>query len=201
MVGLAAYFTISTLMALLLWQMDTFLLWVIGYIGFGSYLPLAVAAWIAYAVSKTWAAKGKPKPNVFAVYSGVTGSFLLSALAFGIIAFNMSKPGESWGYGFITLFFIVPMLFVECLVTTISAVAGSKEKQQNVPSYSAYVNPPYGNAPYNNAPYGNMQSGMPYGGYPGGNYPPNYPNGGYPSSNYPYNNYQNNDPNNRFGGQ
>ena len=201
MAGLAAYFTVSAFMALFLWLMDTFLLWVIGYIGFGIYLPLAVAAWIAYAVSKIWAAKGKPKPNVFAIYSGVTGSFLMSAVVFGIIAYNARNSGESWGYGFMTLFLIVPTLFMECLVTTICAVA--RKKQPPVQSYGAYVNPQF------NAPYGNMQGGMPYGnapynypnnyqgGYPNGNYPPNYPNGNYPpnypNGNYPNNNFQNND--------
>ena len=195
MAGLAAYFTISAFMALFLWLMDTFLLWVIGYIGVGIYLPLAVAAWISYAVSKAWAAKGKPKPNVFAIYSGVTGSFLMSAFVFGIIAYNARSSGESWGYGFMTLFLIVPTLFMECLVTTICAV--TRKKQQPVQSYGAYVNPPF------NAPYGNMQGGMPYGnapynypnnyqgGYPNGNYPPNYPNGNYPP-NYPNGNYPNN---------
>ena len=201
MAGLAAYFTISAFMALFLWMMDTWLLWVIGYIGFGMFLPLAVAAWISYAVSKAWAAKGKPKPNIMAIYSGVTGSFFVASLAFGIITFNGAKPGESWGYGFMLLFFIVPVLFMECLVTTICAV--TRKKQPPVQSYGAYVNPPF------NAPYGNMQGGMPYGnapynypnnyqgGYPNGNYPynnypPNYPNN-YPNGNYPDNNFQNND--------
>lgn len=187
MAGLAAYFTISALMALFLWMMDTWLLWVVGYIGFGMFLPLAVASWISLVVSRKWADKGKPKPNVFAIYSGVTGSFLLAALTYGIIIYNTDiGTAEERGYSIITLFILVPILFMECLVTTICAVA--RKKQPPVQSYGAYVNPPF------NAPYGNMQGGMPYGNAPY-NYPNNY-QGGYPNGNYPYNNYPPNYPNN-----
>ena len=202
MAGLAAYFTISAFMALFLWLMDTFLLWVIGYIGFGMFLPLAVASWISYAVSKAWAAKGKPKPNFMAIYSGVTGSFLLAALTYGIIIYNTDiGTAEERGYSIITLFILVPILFMECLVTTICAV--TRKKQPPVQSYGAYVNPqfnaPYGNMqggmPYGNAPYNypnNYQGGYPNGNYPYNNYPPNYPNNNYPNGNYPDNNFQNN---------
>ena len=156
MAGLAAYFTISALMALFLWMMDTWLLWVVGYIGFGMFLPLAVASWISLVVSRKWADKGKPKPNFMAIYSGVTGSFLLAALTYGIIIYNTDiGTAEERGYSIITLFILVPILFMECLVTTICAV--TRKKQQPVQSYGAYVNPQF------NAPYGNMQGGMPYG--------------------------------------
>lgn len=196
--GLSIYFTISAVMAFFLWMMDTWLLWVVGYIGFGMFLPLAVASWISLVVSRKWADKGKPKPNFMAIYSGVTGSFLLAALTYGIIIYNTDiGTAEERGYSIITLFILVPILFMECLITTICAVAMKKSKQMPY-NYGAYVNP-QGSMPYPNAPYGNMQGGAPYGNYQGGNAPyadPRYNNyqgsqGGYP----------NNDQNNNYNGR
>ena len=196
--GLSIYFTISAVMAFFLWMMDTWLLWVVGYIGFGMFLPLAVASWISLVVSRKWADKGKPKPNILAIYSGVTGSFLLAALTYGIIIYNTDiGTAEERGYSVITLFILVPILFMECLITTICAVAMKKSKQMPY-NYGAYVNP-QGSMPYPNAPYGNMQGGAPYGNYQGGNAPyadPRYNNyqgsqGGYP----------NNDQNNNYNGR
>ena len=196
--GLSIYFTISAVMAFFLWMMDTWLLWVVGYIGFGMFLPLAVASWISLVVSRKWADKGKPKPNFMAIYSGVTGSFLLAALTYGIIIYNTDiGTAEERGYSIITLFILVPILFMECLVTTICAVTRKKPEQMPY-NYGAYVNP-QGSMPYPNAPYGNMQGGAPYGNYQGGNAPyadPRYNNyqgsqGGYP----------NNDQNNNYNGR
>ena len=220
--GLSIYFTISAVLAFILWMMDTWLLWVVGYIGFGMFLPLAVASWISLVVSRKWADKGKPKPNFMAIYSGVAGSFLLAALTYGIIIYNTDiGTAEERGYSIITLFILVPILFMECLVTTICAVAMKKSKQMPY-NYGAYVNPqgnmqggmPYGNYPnYQGYPNQNYQGGQPnYPNYPNYlNYPnyPNYQGGNAPYGDPRYNNYQgyqggypNYDPNrNNFGGQ
>lgn len=204
--GLAFYFSFNTLLAFLLWRLDTVILWIVGYLGFGMFLPLAIAAWISYFVIKAREAKGKPKPNVFAIYSGVTGSFLVAALTYGFINFdtdNINNSGKSFGYGLLTLFFIGGALFLECLITTICAVA-TKRPEQTPYNYAAYVNP-QGNIPYNN-----MQGNMPYGNYP--NYQ-GYPNQIFQGANAPYgdpryNNYQgyqggypNYDQNNNYNGR
>ncbi len=174
------------LMSGLLWMMDTVILWAIGYIGFGIFLPLAVSAWIALFVSRARAAKGK-RTNVFAIYSGVTGSFLIPSFIYGIVNFNTSNPGKSFGYGFMTLFFISSVLFMECLVSTICAVARGKQPPQNFDYNSMYVNPMYNNMqggmPYNNVPYNTPNSNYPYNNYPNGSYPDG--NGYDPNNNYP----------------
>ncbi len=183
---LAGILTGYLLISVLLWMTDTVILWIIGYMGFVIFLPIAVSAWIAFVSGKVRAAQGKPKGNTAIIFMVVTGLCLAAAVSIGIAAFI--EQGSNYGYGVLTLFIASPILFMELVGTVIASVInGSRLKTQRINNayYAQYPNMQYPYMPYNNVQYGNMQGGMPY-----GSYPPNYQNGGYPNGNYPNNDYR-----------
>jgi len=190
--------------------MDPWILWVVGFIGFMWLVPPMISSWIALASSKMREAKGKPAGNIFVIYSVVTGLFLAGDIVYAIINFVINDPNSNFGYGFLMMFFVSPIMFAEFIAMMIAAISKSKKPQNNAP-YGRYAYPV-------NAQYNNMYQGYPGGAYPNyqnypypsGNYP-NYPNNPYPNGNYPDPNYPNyhsdadgydpNYPNNNFGGR
>ena len=188
--------------------MDPWILWVVGFIGFMWLVPPMISSWIALASSKM-------AGNIFVIYSVVTGLFLAGDIVYAIINFVINDPNSNFGYGFLVMFFVSPIMFAEFIAMTIAAISKSKKPRNNAPygryaypvnaqynnmyqSYPNYQNYPNANYPYQNYPY------------PSGNYP-NYPNNPYPNGNYPDPNYPNyhsdadgydpNYPNNNFGGR
>lgn len=191
MAALAAYFTINVLISGLLWATDTVVLWIIGFIGLMIFLPIAAAAWIGYFYNKVRKAQGKPKGNVLVLFAICTGICLSGSIIFGVIYFDTNNMTEKFGYGFLLLLIISPILLFEFIGTLVGAIIKSKDQPQNTANFSAYVNPPYNNNMYQNYPNGTYPN---YQNYPdqNGNYPnyPNYQNN--PNGYYHNNNYQNN---------
>lgn len=199
MKGLALFFTIETLAGAFLWYLDTFILWIIGFVGFMICLPIAIAAWIGYFHNKARMAQGKPTGNVLVIFALCMGICLTGNIIFGAIFFNNHNVTDKIGYGFLMLYIISPVLLFEFIGMLIGAIVKSKERPQNTPNFGAYVNPPYNSNMYPQYPQ--------YPQYP--NYPDqnadfqNYPNQNvnyqnYPNGYYPDNNYQNNYPNNNY---
>ena len=216
----AVCLSIFTFASWILWVMDPWILWVVGFIGFMWLVPPMISSWIALASSKMREAKGKPAGNIFVIYSVVTGLFLAGDIVYAIINFVINGPNSNFGYGFLMMFFVSPIMFAEFIAMMIAAISKSKKPQNNAP-YGRYAYPV-------NAQYNNMYQGYPggaypnYQNYPNANYPyqnypypsgnyPNYPNNPYPNGNYPDGNYPNynnatngydpNYPNNNFGGR
>ena len=214
MAALAAYFTINVLISGLLWATDTVVLWIIGFIGLMIFLPIAVAAWIGYFYKKARPAQGKPKGNVLVIFAVCTGICLLGNIICGVIWFDTNNKTDTFGYGFIMLLIISPILLFEFIGMLAAAIVKSNDQPNNAANFAAYVNPPYNSNMYQGYPggaYPNYQNypnaNYPYQNYPypSGNYP-NYPNDPYPNGNYPnYNNatngYDPNYPNNNLGGR
>ncbi|WP_028505376.1 hypothetical protein [Ruminococcus sp. FC2018] len=207
--ALALICTIELLASAFAWYMDLFIFWVVGFIGFMIMLPVTVAAWIGYFYNKARMAQGKPKGNVLVIFAVFTGICFVVDFIFGLVYFNSQNAPDKFGYAFMMLFLVSPILFMEFMGTLIGAIVKSKDKPRNNVPYGFYANPV-------NTQYNSMYQGYPGGGYPNyQNYPnqnvsyPNYPsyqNGNYPNYQnnpngyYPYdpnNNYQNND----FGGR
>lgn len=211
----AVCLSIFTFASWILWVMDPWILWVVGFIGFMWLVPPMISSWIALASSKMREAKGKPAGNIFVIYSVVTGLFLAGDIVYAITNFVINDPSSNFGYGFLMMFFVSPIMFAEFIAMMIAAISKSKKPRNNAAygryaypvnaqynnmyqDYPNYQNYPNANYPYQNYPY-------PSGNYP--NYPNNpYPNGNYPDGNYPnYNNatngYDPNYPNNNSGGR
>lgn len=211
----AVCLSIFTFASWILWVMDPWILWVVGFIGFMWLVPPMISSWIALASSKMREAKGKPAGNIFVIYSVVTGLFLAGDIVYAITNFVINDPSSNFGYGFLMMFFVSPIMFAEFIAMMIAAISKSKKPRNNAP-YGRYAYPV-------NAQYNNMYQGYPggaypnYQNYPNANYPyqnypypsgnyPNYPNDPYPNGNYPnYNNatngYDPNYPNNNLGGR
>ena len=205
--ALAIFFTVETIAAALLWAIDSVLLWVIGFIGFMICLPITAAAWIGYYYNKARLAKGKPKGNVLVFFAVLTGICLAVSVCYGLAYFTPNSKTDKFGYGFMMLYIISPILFFEFIGTLVAAIIKGKEQPQNIADFGAYVNPPYNSNMYQGYPnYQNYpNANNPYQNYPyqNGNYPnyPNYPDGNYPDYHNDPNGYYQNGQNNNFGGR
>lgn len=206
MAALALYFTFNVLIAGLLWMTDTVVLWIIGFIGLMIFLPIAAAAWIGYFYKKARPAQGKPKGNVLVIFAVCTGICLLGNIICGVIWFDTNNKTDTFGYGFIMLFIISPILLFEFIGMLAAAIVKSNDRPNNAANFAAYVNPPY-----NSNMYQGYQNGYPnYQNYPYQNYPyqngnyqnyPNYPDGNYTNYHNDPSGYYQNDPNNNSGGR
>ena len=70
----------------------------------------------------------------------VTGICLVGDIVYAMIWFDTNKPNRSFGYGFMMLFIISPILFFEFIGTLIAAIIKSKKPQNNA-AYGAYAYP------------------------------------------------------------
>ena len=179
----AGLFTFAVVIGALVWSVDFWMAWFLGVLLTLCYLPLAVSAWAKLVSDTVRTNAGKPKRNGFMIYALFCGIAFAATIAFVAFEFNDIRTSQHLGTATVCAYFVLPVHFVEFLVTLLAGFAERKKSSVNPGIYYSYLPPQPGGQPNGNGYYPgqNYQGGQPY----QTNYP-NYPdsNGYYPNGSY-----------------